>query len=70
MPLSSPNSVRSIGKETIKKILDLENEVDMDYARKQSTDLLTDFLEILGENEISEAYRKVSFNLKIKNSDY
>lgn len=45
--------------ETIEQLHKLQNVEDMEAARKHAVDLLTDFLEILGENEMVEAYENL-----------
>ena len=50
--------------KTLKQLSDLRDKIDnsdldTEYARKHAVDLLTDFLESLGEHEIVEAYENL-----------
>jgi hypothetical protein len=54
--------IDEIRKKTIKQLLELADiDVidDVDNTRKHAVGLLTDFLEILGENEMVEAFEDI-----------
>lgn len=51
--------IDELRKETMEQLYKLQDVADKEAAREHAINLLTDFLEILGENEMVEAYENL-----------